>query len=344
MLITILDKNHKYDGSTINNKPLDGSIKSIILLSEALTNIGHTVRIYNNCFKSVVINSVSWKTIDNFDASHSDVWIVHNDPKLLDLIPSKDKKLLWLTSSGLKLARPENFSVVMKHKPILIIQGENHVNTIPEGLKSLDATIIPSGQSSYFVDNGGLFPSVTPKALVTSHPLMGLDWILDVWIKYIHTKLPWAELHIYSNIIHKALLGEAVPEVYDTIVKKVEQNLSYNIKVNAPKVDRVFVEEIKDMRVHLYPSYQFEVSSFSLAETQAIGMPAIVRPLGSAPEKIYHGKTGFLADNDKLFSEYVIKFLSDLTYFKNVNKEFQNLKQGRKWEMVAEEFIQVFKS
>ena len=98
------------------------------------------------------------------------------------------------------------------------------------------------------------------------------------------------------------------------------------------------------MRVHLYPSYQFEVSSFSLAETQAIGMPAIVRPLGSAPEKIYHGKTGFLADNDKLFSEYVIKFLSDLTYFKNVNKEFQNLKQGRKWEMVAEEFIQVFKS
>ena len=47
----------------------------------------------------------------------------------------------------------------------------------------------------------GLFPSVTPKALVTTHPLMGLDWILDVWIKYIHTKLPWAELHIYSNII-----------------------------------------------------------------------------------------------------------------------------------------------
>jgi glycosyltransferase involved in cell wall biosynthesis len=73
-------------------------------------------------------------------------------------------------------------------------------------------------------------------------------------------------------------------------------------------------------------------------------MPAIVRPLGSAPEKIYNGKTGFIADNDKLFSEYIIKFLSDLTYFKNVNKEFQNLKQGRKWEMVAEEFIQVFKS
>ena len=151
-------------------------------------------------------------------------------------------------------------------------------------------------------------------------------------------------IHIYSNIIHKSLLGEAVPEIYDAIVKKVEQNLSYNIKVNAPKVDKLMIEEIKDMRVHLYPSHKFEVSSFSLAETQALGMPAIARPLGSATEKIYNGKTGFIAENEKLFSEYVIKFLSDLTYFKNINKEFKNLKQGREWEMVAEEFIQVFKS
>ena len=344
MLITILDKNHKYDGSTINNKPLDGSIKSIILLSEALASIGHTVRIYNNCFKSIVINNVSWKTIDNFDASHSDVWIVHNDPKLLDLIPSKGKKILWLTSSGLKLARPENFSIIMKHKPTLIIQGENHINTIPEGLKSLDATIIPSGQSSYFINNDDLFPSVTPKALVTTHPLIGLDWIIDVWSKYIHTKLPWAELHIYSNSLHKALQGETIPEVYDEIVKKVEQNLSYNIKVNSPKVDKLMIEEIKDIRVHLYPSHKFEVSSFSLSETQALGMPAIIRPLGSAPEKIYNGKTGFIAESDKLFSEYAIKFLSDLTYFKNVNKECKALKQARGWDMVAEEFIQVFKS
>ena len=161
---------------------------------------------------------------------------------------------------------------------------------------------------------------------------------------YKRQKLPWAELHIYSNIIHKSLLGEAVPEIYDAIVKKVEKNLSYNIKVNAPKVDKLMIEEIKDMRVHLYPSHKFEVSAFSLSETQALGMPAIVRPLGAATEKIYNGKTGFIAENEKLFSEYVIKLLSDLTYFKSVNKESKSLKLGRDWNKVAEEFIQVFKS
>ena len=49
------------------------------------------------------------------------------------------------------------------------------------------------------------------------------------------------------------------------------------------------INEIRDFRVHLYPSHKFEVSAFSLSETQALGMPAIVRPLGSAAEKIYNG-------------------------------------------------------
>ena len=142
MLITFLDNSHIiYDGSTINNKPLDGAEKSLIYLSEAFANIGHVVRVYNNCYESIVRNDVSWQKINKIDATHSDVWIAHNDPKLFDLVDSNSKKILWLTSSGLKLARPENFTAVMKHKPTIIIQGENHINSIPDGLKSLDASI-----------------------------------------------------------------------------------------------------------------------------------------------------------------------------------------------------------
>ena len=120
--------------------------------------------------------------------------------------------------------------------------------------------------------------------------------------------------------------------------------VTLDIEPEVLKEDKEMIEEIKDIRVHLYPSHKFEVSAFSLSETQALGMPAIVRPLGAATEKIYNGKTGFIAENEKLFSEYVIKLLSDLTYFKSVNKESKSLKLGRDWNKVAEEFIQVFKS
>ena len=343
MLITFLDKNHIYDGSTINNKPLDGAEKSVILLAEALANIGHIVRVYNNCNQSKVINNVSWNQIKKIDASHSDVWIAHNDPRLFDLAPSKNKKILWLTTSGLKLARPEYFLAAMKHKPTIILQGENHINSIPDGLKSLDATMIPSGNNSIYNENEDLFPSVTPKALVTTHPLLGLDWVIDLWTKYIHTKLPWAELHIYSYSLHKALSGKKVSDVYLPIVKLVEENLSYNIKINLPKIDSEMIEEIKDIRVHLYPSHSFEVAAFTLAETQALGMPAVIRSLGAASEKIYNGKTGLIADDQATFAEYAIRFLSDLSFFKRVNQESKKIHKIRSWDKIAEEFLQVFK-
>ena len=344
MLITFLDKSYIYDGSTINIKPLDGAEKSLIHLSEALANIGHVVRVYNNCVESKVINDVSWNQIKSIDANHSDVWIVHNDPRLFDLVPSNNKKILWLTSSGLKLARPENFLAAMKHKPTIIIQGENHINSIPDGLKSLDASIIPSGNSLQFIKNEDLFPSVTPKALVTTHPLMGLDWIINLWVKHIHTKIPWAELHIYSYTLHKALSGKQVPDRYESILKLIEDNLSYNIKVNLPKIDSEMVKEIRDMRVHLYPSHKFEVSAFSLSETQILGMPAVIRPLGAAVEKIFNGKTGFIANDEAQFVEYATRFLSDLSSFKRVNEESKIMHKVRSWDKVAEEFLQVFKS
>ena len=343
MLITFLDKNHVYDGSTINIKPLDGAEKSLIHLTEALASIGHIVRVYNNCEESKVINDVSWNQIKNIDANHSDVWISHNDPKLFDLAPSNTKKILWLTSSGLKLARPENFLASMKYKPTIIIQGENHINSIPDGLKSLDASIIPSGNSSHFIENKDLLPSVTPKALVTTHPLMGLDWIINLWVKHIHTKLPWAELHIYSYTLHKALLGKKIPEIYESIFKLVEDNLHCNIKINLPKIDTEMLQEIRDMRVHLYPSHKFEVSAFSLSDTQILGMPAVIRPLGAAVEKIYNGKTGFIANDEAQFIEYATRFLSDLSSFKRVNKESKIMHKVRSWDKVAEEFLQVFK-
>ena len=345
MLITFLDNSHIiYDGSTINNKPLDGAEKSLIYLSEAFANIGHVVRVYNNCYESIVINDVSWQKINKIDATHSDVWIAHNDPKLFDLVDSNSKKILWLTSSGLKLARPENFTAAMKHKPTIIIQGENHINSIPDGLKSLDASIIPSGNNPYFIENQSLLPSITPKALVTTHPLMGLDWIINLWVQHIHTKLPWAELHIYSYTLHKAMSGKKIPDIYNSILKLVETNLAYNIKIKSPKIDTEMVKEIKDMRVHLYPSHKYEVSAFSLSETQVLGMPAVIRPLGAAIEKIYNGKTGFIANDESQFVEYSTRILSDLSFFNRMYEESKVINKLRSWDKVAEEFLQVFKS
>ena len=129
MLITFLDKGQLYDGLTIKKRPMGAADKSLILLAEALANIGHIVRVFNNCEKSIVINKVSWNPISNFNASHSDIWVSVNDPRLFDLCDN-NKKLLWLINSGLLLSKPEYFQAAINHNPTIIYQGDSHINSI----------------------------------------------------------------------------------------------------------------------------------------------------------------------------------------------------------------------
>ncbi len=342
MLITFLDNGQLYDGSTFNKRPLGASEKSLILLAETLANIGHVVRIFNNCKKSKVVNKVSWNPIKNIEANHSDIWISLNDPKLFNLCDMNNKKILWLINSGLQLAKPESYKAAIRHSPTIIYQGESHINSIPDGVKSLDAKMIPLGVYKKYFEIEDLSSSVTPKAFVTTNPLMGLDWLIDLWVNFICTKLPWAELHIFSFTMYNGMNGKDIDEKYLSILDKIKMNSKYNIHVKKPKIDDDFIKDIKDMRVHLYPSHQFESSALTLQESQVMGIPAVIRPLGAAPERIYNGKTGFIGLDENIFSEYTIRLLSDMSYFKRISNQAKQMHSNCKWDNIVKEFIKVF--
>jgi len=340
MLITILDDGYAYDGSSIENRPLGGAEKGIILLSQSLSNIGHVVRVFNNCDKSIVVNKVSWNPIKEINVAHSDVWIVHNNPKLFNLIENNNKKILWLTSSGLKLVEPENFSVTMGFRPTIVYQGENHLDSIPDSVKSLNAALISPGVSKNYLNRSEVATNVTPTALVTSHPLMGLDWLLEIWKLKIHTKIPWAELHIFSNILCRFLSGKKISDRYDYLIKQIEGHDKFNIRVREPLTDEKMALEMKKMRVHLYPSSQYETGAFSLVESQSIGLPAVVRNMGVAPNRIINGKTGFVTNDDESFIDFSVRFLDDMSSFKSCSEEAKKHNK-RSWDKVAQEFIKV---
>ena len=48
-----------------------------------------------------------------------------------------------------------------------------------------------------------------PRAIFTSNPLRGLDWLLDLWARRIHPALPQAELHLYCGPSVYGAVGEA---------------------------------------------------------------------------------------------------------------------------------------
>src|SRR4029079_12860807 len=68
---------------------------------------------------------------------------------------------------------------------------------------------------------------------------------------------------------------------------------------------------LRGARVMLYRGDPGETFCLALAEAQAMGVPAVVQPIGSAPERIIDGTTGRVAENDDGFATAAIATLRD---------------------------------
>jgi len=77
---------------------------------------------------------------------------------------------------------------------------------------------------------------------------------------------------------------------------------------------------------------QWEGFNLPLAEAQANGKPVIAYQIGAHKEVVKHGKTGFLAENDKEFVEYLSILLSDNSFLKSMGKEAATHAQKFNWK------------
>ena len=76
--------------------------------------------------------------------------------------------------------------------------GAYHASTVPSWLLCGGREIIPYGVLDHFRRAVPREPP-PPRAIFTSNPLRGLDWLLDLWVSRIRPAVPGAELHIYAG-------------------------------------------------------------------------------------------------------------------------------------------------
>ncbi len=337
MLITILDNSISYSSETINRKPLGSSQKCVINLSVALANRGHTVKVVNKIKESIFLDGVLWSPLDDSLSITTDILIVHQDPELFKYVLKAKKKFLWLTSTSDLILRKKGLYYAHENKPIVLCQGERHGIDLPKFYQKFNNKILVSGVSDCFFSNFSFKHQAIPRALVTTHPLLGLEWLLDLWKKDISVKIPWAELHIYSYLLSKGPNIKVSDEI-NIVSKKARDMNNEGVKIKTPLVEIEMANEIKNYRVHIYPSHNKEVNAATLAETQSLGLPAVARPLGAVPEKMTNGITGYMTLDEKQFTDYIVRLLSDDSLFKKMSKSARESKRKRKWSIVAEEF------
>jgi glycosyltransferase involved in cell wall biosynthesis len=340
MLITLVDDSLPFNGLTPAQEPLGGAEKAFASLPGALARAGHDVRVYNRTRFPLSVEGADWVPMGEADRHPTDLLIAFRKPALLGFLPEAEHRALWWHAPASLLERPATRDLLMSYMPMVVFHGAAHRGAwrAPD---EVGAAVIPPGvRADYLADAAGA-PASPPRAIVTTHPLQGLDRILALWTETIRPRCPDAELHCYSASLSAALItGDAPPELVP-VFHQAKAAMAQGLKVMAPLGDAGMAAAYRAARVHLYPGHDEDFACTTLMESQACGCPAVAYRRGGAPERIGDGESGYLVPDQEAFANLAVLLLSNEETFRSLSAGARLHQRARSWDMAAQDWLAV---
>jgi glycosyltransferase involved in cell wall biosynthesis len=160
-----------------------------------------------------------------------------------------------------------------------------------------------------------------------------------LWMARIRPEVLNAELHVYSAVLDKAQLGGTVPPEYGAMVDELAVARMHGVVVKRPLADPAMAEAYRAARAHLHPAEPRDIYGFTVAESQAMGLPAVVRAASPAMvDRVADGQTGNIAANNAAFTSATINLLTDRLTFDRMSANARLVKRGRSWAIAAAEW------
>lgn len=335
MHITLVDDSIPFDGYTASSRPLGGAEKGFAALAGALARRGHTVSVFNRCRWSMFIEGAQWETFEGKKPLLTDMLIALRKPELLGFVRQAKRRVLWHTGPGRMLAKKATREILADLKPtILLCSAVQAEGWRADGLKV--ALLPPALKSNYLANFDEAASDQPPYAMVTTHPAHGLSWLVDLWVNHIHPAAPDAELRIYSMSLAKMAEGGGVEPGLEDLAEKILAARGDGVIVTRPQGDAMMAAAYRQAAVHLYPGHPDDGTAFTLMESQACGVPAVLRPLGAAPDRVANGSSAYVAPDDDAFANLTALLLNNAETRANLGAEARALYQGRTWDAAAE--------
>ncbi|MDO8608022.1 MAG: glycosyltransferase [Phaeospirillum sp.] len=332
MHITLVDDSIPFDGYSAASRPLGGAEKAFASLPGALARHGHTVAVFNRCRWGMYVEGAQWETFDAKKPPHTDVLIAFRKPSLLEFIRHADKRVLWFTGPGRLLERQATRDTLASHKPLIILTAEAQARDFKA--RGLRAGLLPPAVRPDFL-GGEPRPATPPRAIVTTHPAHGMDWLLDLWVGRIRPQAPTAELHIHSTTLAAAADGGEIDAAMKPLADKALAAREHGVVINRPQGDFLMAVAYQEASVHLFPGHDDDMGCFTLMESQASGCAAVIRPLGAASERVRDGGTAYIAPDDDAFANLTVLLLTNESVRRAMGDEARALYQPRTWENAA---------
>jgi glycosyltransferase involved in cell wall biosynthesis len=329
--VVMADDGIAFDGLMAETEPLGGAETAFVALAEALAARGHRVAARSRCAETLRHKDVDWAPVDSGVPESCDLYIGNRGSRMIGLVPRPRRRLLWLHNPARYLKKPRMAARIAWYRPVIVTTGTYHASTVPSWLPCGGRAVIPYGVLDRFRHAAPREPP-PPRAVFTSNPRRGLDWLLDLWIARIRPAVPQAELHIYAGA---AVYGGAGATEIDTILARADALRDAGVHRHDPVGREALVEVLSGARAMLYRGDPGETFCLALAEAQAMGVPAVVTPLGAVGERVADGKSGRVAESDDAFVEAAIAVLRDDALWRRWHLGALATQRGLSWDEVA---------
>lgn len=340
MHITMIDDSVPFDGATARDRPLGGAEKAFAGLAAALAARGHDVAAINRCAEAADHDGVAWLPWETPRPTETDVLIAFRKPPLLAEVEGAQQKILWMWGPPHLMNQTDNQFVMDRHRPTVVFVGDRQ-NSAWKSWRDFREVVILPGVDAVYRTGEESSPNSPAVALITTHPLVGLKQVISLWCEKIHPRCPDAELHVYSAALYRGMQGGGVDDRLNDVFEAVRDASPQGVGVRSPLADTGMAEIYRSASVHLYPASAHEMYGSTLAESQATGLPAIVRSVsdgGGAEERIRNGQTGYLVPDDDAFANVTVEILTNDMTREGLSRDARTLQAGRGWDAAAIEF------
>jgi glycosyltransferase involved in cell wall biosynthesis len=336
--VVMSDDGIAFDGTTPATAALGGAEAAFLTVAEALAARGHRVLVRNRCAAPMTHRGVDWAPLGASIAEPCDLYIANRGHRLIGLAAPRRRRLFWIHNPGAYLRKWRYARELWRHRPVIVTSGAYHARSVPWWLPSGGRAVIPYAIEDEFRHAAPLAAAPPPRAIFTSNPLRGLDWLLDRWARDIHPALPQAELHLYSGPSVYGALGERKAEAMNAVLDRADRMAAQGVRRFAPLPRAGLIAALRGARVMLYRGDEGETFCRAVAEAQALGAPAVVQPIGALPERVVDGETGFVCADDASFAQRALALLRDDSLWRRQHEAALRLQRGLSADEVAQRF------
>jgi glycosyltransferase involved in cell wall biosynthesis len=331
--VTVIDflyRGAPFSGETMRSASLGGIESSIVQLSEALARRGHDVTVFNGVSSERREFGVQWRPVgEALDQSRGEIGIAVASPMAFGETSFRSR-IFWLHNplKSWRTIRRGDVGQLLANRPHFVICGRYHATRVPRWLPSRGRTIIHHGIQEDFFRREPAPEAPQPRAIFTSQPYRGLDWLLGLWGE-IKRLVPAAAFDVFAPKIHQAAANAR---------RHALEGVSFRGSIARADL----AHELATARVQLIPGHRDETYCLAAAEATAAGVPIVTLGVGSLSERVRDGETGFIARNRDEFIARTAALLSDDALWSVMHRNCLSESSLTTWDARAEEWEKLF--